>query len=88
MVYTGRGSPVGTPVAPSIKLTASEQAMSTFSAHMDVDLTGVTSGELSLEQGARILFDKLIAVANGDLITIAEQKRHQEATFPLVMGAL
>lgn len=89
LVYsTGRGSPVGTPVAPSIKLTASEQAMSTFSAHMDVDLTGVTSGELSLEQGARILFDKLIAVANGDLITIAEQKRHQEATFPLVMGAL
>ena len=88
LVYsTGRGSPVGTPVAPSIKLTASDQAMRTFSAHMDVDLTSVTNGEISLEEGALILFNELIAVANGKLVK-AEQKRHQEATFPLLMGSL
>lgn len=88
LVYsTGRGSPVGTPVAPSIKLTASGQAMDTFAAHMDVDLTKVISGEMSIEEGAKLLFDEVIAVCNGKL-TKSEIYGHQENTFPMVMGCM
>ncbi len=78
---TGRGTPVGTPVAPSIKLTGSPDAVALFHAHMDVELDGVIRGEMTLEQAGRRLFDEIVAVANGKQ-TIAELGRHREFAFP------
>lgn len=84
---TGRGTPVGTPVAPAIKLTGSPSAQAVFGKHMDVDLTKVISGEMSLEAAGWKLFDEIIEVANGNE-TIAEKGRHREFAFPLLMGPL
>lgn len=88
LIYsTGRGSPVGTPVAPSIKLTASPSALKMFAAHMDVEITDVTLGEAQLEEGAWRLFDTLVETCNGKE-TIAEEKGHREFAFPLLMSPL
>lgn len=88
LIYsTGRGSPVGTPVAPSIKLTASPTSVKIFSAHIDVEITDVTMGKAQLEDGAWRLFDKLIKTCNGEL-TIAEQNGNREVAFPLMVSPL
>ena len=84
---TGRGSPVGTPVAPSIKLTASPTSKKLFSAHIDVELTDVTMGDETMESGADRLLKKLIDVCNGELC-IAEIKGNREVAFPLAVSPL
>lgn len=84
---TGRGSPVGTPVAPSIKITASPTANQIFSAHMDLELTNVTFGSERLEDGARRLFEEVISVCNGEL-TKAEINGNREVAFPLAVSPL
>ncbi len=84
---TGRGTPVGNPIAPAIKLTGSPDAMKLMGVNMDADLTGVVMGSMTLEEAGRLLFDKVIAACNGEP-TIAEQLGHKEYAFPLLMGAL
>lgn len=88
IVYsTGRGSPVGTPIAPVIKLTASPTAADRFSSHMDVILTDLVLEGVSIETGGWRLFDKVIAVCGGEE-SIAEAHGHREYSFPLMMGPM
>lgn len=88
LIYsTGRGSPVGTPLAPSIKITASPVSKQFFSAHIDVDLTDVTMGEETMESGADRLFQTVVSICNGELC-IAEKKGNREVAFPLVVSPL
>lgn len=82
---TGRGTPVGNPIAPAIKLTGSPDAMRLMGANMDTDLTGVSLGTMTIEQAGRLLFDMVIDSCNGKL-TIAEKLGHHEYAFPLLMG--
>lgn len=84
---TGRGTPTGTPLAPSIKLSASPHTCATFSAHLDVDLSGVIRGEMSIEMAGRQLLNELVAVANGKQ-TKSEIYRNREFTMPLLMGPM
>ena len=84
---TGRGSPVGSPLAPAIKLTASPTAAETYTEHMDVDLTDLVLEGVSIAEGGKRLFDEIISVANGKLCA-AEQGRHREYAFPLMMGPM
>ena len=84
---TGRGTPVGNPVAPSIKLTGSPDAVALFHAHMDVELTSVLTGEMTIADAGWELFNEIIEVANGKQ-SIAEKGRHREFAFPLLMGPL
>lgn len=83
---TGRGTPVGNPIAPAIKLTGSPDAMKLMGSNMDVDLTGVSLGSKTLAEGGWELFNKVIDTCNGEL-TIAEKFGHREYAFPLLMGA-
>lgn len=83
---TGRGTPVGNPIAPAVKLTGSPDAMKLMGVNMDADLTGVVMGTMSIEEAGRILFDKVVAACNGEP-TIAERLGHREYAFPLLMGA-
>jgi altronate dehydratase large subunit len=84
---TGRGTPTGTPLAPVIKISASPHTCRTFSAHLDIDLSGVITGELSIEKAGRMIFQEIIDVANGKL-TKSEQFGHREFTMPLLMGTM
>lgn len=84
---TGRGTPVGNPIAPAIKLTGSPDAMKLMGANMDADLTGISLGDMSIAEGGCLLFDKIVAACNGEP-SIAEKLGHREYAFPLLMGAL
>lgn len=88
IVYsTGRGSPVGTPVAPVIKLTASPTAADRFASHMDVILTDLVLEGVSIAEGGVRLFEKLIKICDGEE-SVAEAHGHREYSFPLMMGPM
>lgn len=84
---TGRGSPVGTPIAPVIKLTASPTAAERFASHMDVILTDLVLDGVTIADGGWQLFDKVIEVCGGQE-SVAEAHGHREYSFPLMMGPM
>lgn len=56
---TGRGTPVGNPIAPAVKLTGSPDAMKLLGANIDADLTDIVRGYMSIEEAGQLLFEKL-----------------------------
>jgi (2R)-sulfolactate sulfo-lyase subunit beta len=74
---TGQGNVVGHPVEPVIKLTANPNTALTMTEHIDLDVSGLLSLELTLEEAGAELRDLLIRTANGRL-TCAETLGHRE----------
>lgn len=74
---TGQGNVIGNPIEPVIKLTANPKTAASMSEHIDVDVSGLLSRELSLRDAGELLMDNLIRTANGRL-TAAEALGHRE----------
>lgn len=64
---TGRGAPQGFPFVPVIKVTGSKTAATRMADHIDLDITGVLDGELSLPDAGARIFEDMLEVANGRL---------------------
>jgi len=62
---TGRGNPIGNPIAPVIKVTANEELFVKMNDNMDMDLSPVLQGQQSLEEMADCVLEEIIRVANG-----------------------
>ena len=78
MVFTtGRGTPTGNPIMPVIKVTANRRTAESMADNIDVDLSGVIDGTLTIEQAGKRIFDEIRAVAGGKL-TKAELLGHAE----------
>ena len=73
---TGRGTPVGNPVAPVIKVASNTPLFERMRDDMDLNAGGVLEGEAIPEVGRRI-FEYLLQVAAGRL-TCAERWGHRE----------
>jgi altronate dehydratase large subunit len=65
LFVTGRGSVIGSPIAPLIKITGNSATFAALREDMDFDAGRVLSGELTLEQCAGELRDLVIATAQG-----------------------
>ncbi len=74
---TGRGNPMGNPIAPVIKLTGNAGTFARMGADMDLDASPIISGEASIAQVGRRLYDLCLEVASGR-ITAAEATGHHE----------
>lgn len=74
---TGRGTPTGSAVIPVIKITGNKRMFERMSDNMDVDVSNMLEGTLSLEDAGNIIWDEIKAVANGKL-TKAEVLGHTE----------
>ena len=76
MAYTtGRGNPVGSPLGPVIKITATRKTVDTLPDIIDFDASPVLYGEETVEECGLRLLDESVAVANGKL-TRAEESGH------------
>ena len=64
---TGRGTPTGNTIVPVLKVTANRTTYQKMEDNMDVDLSGIIDGELSLEEGGQLLFDEIVEVCNGKM---------------------
>lgn len=65
LFVTGRGSVIGSPIAPLIKVTGNSQTFRRMNDDMDFDAGRVLSGELTMTQAAGELRDLVARVASG-----------------------
>ncbi len=62
---SGRGSPVGNPIAPVIKITGNRETYAKMPVNLDVDASPILYGEKTLDEMGDALLELAIAVANG-----------------------
>lgn len=74
---TGRGNPMGNSVAPVIKITGNAQTWARMGEDMDVDASPIISGEQTVEQVGRRIYDLCMRIAEGQM-TAAELMGHEE----------
>ncbi len=80
MFPTGQGNVIGNPIMPVIKVSANPRTVATMAEHIDVDVSGLLSRELSLPEAGDLLLDYLRRTANGRM-TSAEALGHREFTM-------
>ena len=74
---TGRGSPTGNPIAPVIKVATNSAIYRRMRENLDLNAGTIMEGLELIEQVGERIFDKLCAVAGGEL-TQAEVLGHRE----------
>ena len=78
IVFTsGRSTPTGCPIAPVIKLTGNYDTYHKMTDNIDFNAGRVITGEASIEELGKELFENMIQVCNGRM-TKAESLGHQE----------
>ncbi|MGC9321988.1 MAG: UxaA family hydrolase [Kosmotogaceae bacterium] len=63
---TGQGTPTGNAIAPVIKITGNHETARKMRENIDFDCSAVISGEETLEESGRRLFDLVLRVAEGE----------------------
>ena len=74
---TGQGNVIGNPIVPVIKLTGNPKTVKTMHEHIDLDVSAILQGTMTIDQGGEALLDMIARTANGRL-TAAEALGHQE----------
>ncbi|MDA8193921.1 MAG: UxaA family hydrolase [Thermaerobacter sp.] len=74
---TGQGNIVGNPVVPVLKTTANPRTAQLMAEHIDVDISGLLSLEMTLAQAGQALVDMMVRNLNGRL-TATEVLGHKE----------
>lgn len=74
---TGQCNVIGNPILPVIKLCANPRTVRLMAEHLDVDVSGITRRELTMDQAGDKLLECMFRTANGRL-TAAEALGHRE----------
>ena len=74
---TGRGTPIGGPCLPAVKVTANRRTAQSMPENIDISFPGVVEGTQDFEEAADLLYDKMVRVANGEM-TQSENLKHFE----------
>jgi (2R)-sulfolactate sulfo-lyase subunit beta len=74
---TGQGNVIGNPIEPVIKLSGNPKTVTTMAEHIDVDVSPILQGEMTLDQAGDALIDMIFRTANGRF-TAAEALGHKE----------
>jgi altronate hydrolase len=74
---TGRGSAIGFPSIPVLKIASNSNTYRRMTGNMDVNAGRIADGESSVEEIGREIFEKLLRVASGEK-TRAEELGHHE----------
>jgi altronate dehydratase large subunit len=74
---TGIGTPVGSPIAPVIKVSSNSSLYERWKGNIDVNAGAILDGEETLQSMGERLFEEILEVASGKL-TRAEVLGHRE----------
>jgi len=88
VVFTsGRGTPTGSAVIPTIKVSTNTQMATSIPDLIDLNAGTIADGTQTLQEVGKAIFDEIIAVANGKL-TAAEKGGHQEFALSRMYGTV
>jgi (2R)-sulfolactate sulfo-lyase subunit beta len=74
---TGQGNVIGNPIEPVIKISGNPLTCGTMSEHIDLDVSRILTGEMTLDQAGEDLLNLMVRTCNGRL-TAAEALGHRE----------
>ncbi|HYW47082.1 MAG TPA: altronate dehydratase family protein [Bryobacteraceae bacterium] len=74
---TGRGSAIGFPTIPVVKISTNSDTFRRMTSNMDINAGAIADGDKSIPQVGREIFDFMIEVASGRR-TCAERLGHKE----------
>ncbi|MFN7649725.1 MAG: UxaA family hydrolase [Acidobacteriota bacterium] len=74
---TGRGSAIGFPTVPVVKVSTNSSTFRRMRDNMDINAGRIADGEATVQQIGREIFDFILRVASGEK-TCAERLGHQE----------
>lgn len=63
---TGRGNPIGNPIAPVVKITGNHEAAIRFADFIDLDTSESLSGKKSFDELSREMLEYMVRVCNGE----------------------
>ena len=69
---TGKGTPVGSPIAPVIKITGNRTTYLKMRDNMDIDVSKILQGKETVKEAGKRIFEEVLSVASGK-ITKAEK---------------
>jgi altronate dehydratase large subunit len=84
---TGRGAPQGFPFVPTIKITGNPKTAKMLADHIDIDVSGILSGDLDLNDAANIILQEILAVSSGKPVK-AEKLRYDESMNIYITGPI
>ncbi|HEX3049564.1 MAG TPA: hypothetical protein VHP83_02835, partial [Aggregatilineaceae bacterium] len=64
---TGGGHTSSHPIMPTIKVTGNAESYRLMQDTVELDVSGILRGEISIEEAGKMVFDEVVAVANGRL---------------------
>lgn len=70
---TGRGTPYGLALAPVIKVCSRDEMKDKWHDLIDINAGPISTGELSIEEVGKELFEEIIKVASGEKKSLAEE---------------
>jgi (2R)-sulfolactate sulfo-lyase subunit beta len=74
---TGQGNVIGNPIEPVIKLTGNPKTVQSMADHIDLDVSPILQGEMTLDQAGDALIEMIVRTARGRF-TAAEALGHRE----------
>jgi (2R)-sulfolactate sulfo-lyase subunit beta len=74
---TGQGNVIGNPIEPVIKISGNPKTVKSMADHIDVDVSPILQGEMTLDQAGDLLIEMIVRTANGRN-TAAEALGHRE----------
>jgi altronate hydrolase len=74
---TGRGSAIGFPTIPVVKIATNTPMFDRMRDNMDINAGRIADGEADVQQVGREIFDMVLRVASGE-VTCAERLGHKE----------
>lgn len=76
---TGKGNTVGNPITPVLKVCANPKACEYSAENIDINISGIMSRELTLEQAGDEIIEGIVRTARGRW-TATEVLKHDEFT--------
>ena len=64
---TGGGHTISHPLMPTIKITGNINSWNLMKDTVDLDLTGILAGKMSLEEAGDVIYNEVVATLNGKL---------------------
>ena len=83
---TGRGTPIGSPIAPVVKITGNRETYVKMKDNMDVDVSRILEGKEKASSAGKRIFEEVLSVASGKVTKAEKQAQRDFCIFKMNMN--